>query len=76
MSSKRKIKTSISILEDQQSRIMNDELFAIGKKTLSKGIENGFNLLDKLTNGLIDNLKGVFNYEEIILLHEIVVKKF
>ena len=72
MSSKRKIKTSISILEDQQSRIMNDELFAIGKKTLSKGIENGFNLLDKLTNGLIDNLKGVFNYEEIILLHEIV----
>ena len=70
--SRRKIKTSISISEDQQSRIMNDESFTTGKKTLSKGIERGFDLLDRLLDDLLDNLRGVFNYEEMMLLYKIV----
>jgi len=70
--SRRKVKTSIAIWEEQQSRIMNDQLFTNGKKTLSKGIERGFDLLDRIKSGLIDNLKGKFNYNEVLLLHKIV----
>lgn len=67
-----KVKTSVSIKENMQSRIVNDSFLTMDKNSFSLGVENGFNVLDFFINNVLNNIVGVFNLNELVAIKDVI----
>lgn len=67
-----KIQTGISIDENIKLSMSNNIFYSGGRNNFSASVEYTKKGLDFLTDGIINNLKGVFTFEELSTLTDII----